>query len=253
MLNKENTAYLRAAWQTEYDDQVKSAASIYLEQFGDQRSGAVFCAGLSAIALTTSFDYYRMLSTALCDQEIARNIPINDLIPWHVPGDGVKSHVHHSQEVGAKIETYVQSQKTVGFVHGHYRLLTPANWANVIMARERCDILVLGMEDGWRTKKFKSVQPFAKDWLRWQWVLASGFDGLVMRISKVPYSDSGYTSLLKKLKPTYYFGNNDMSSRDQDKMFERAEACNCEYISLPRQTGFSTTQFLSSVNASGCA
>lgn len=165
-------------------------------------------------------------------------------MPWHVPVDGLRNHVY-TIEMASRL-TFMLRQRglRIGFLHGHYRMLTPANWANVLVARENCDLLILGLEDGWRTREYKGVEPVTRDWQRHQWVLASGFDGCLTRISRTSYSDKGYEEILRRIKPDVYFGDMSIPPEKQQEMARRASVCGATYLSLARQHDFSTSDFL---------
>ncbi|KKT78255.1 MAG: Bifunctional protein HldE [Parcubacteria group bacterium GW2011_GWF2_44_8] len=244
MLERENVAHLTKCWHLPPTPEIFEEAVALTIQFSGDDSLAIFCAGLSAIALNTGSKYFRQFSTALFDLGLEKAQPIEKLMPWHVPEDGIRNHIYPIRIASGLVAAFKARGLKVGFLHGHYRMFTPANWANVLVARERCDLLVLGLEDGWRTKKYKGVNLVVRDWQRWQWVLASGFNGFPVRISRVSYTDAGYEGILKRIKPDIYFGNFGIPEVLQPEMERRASICGATYQSLPRQPGFSTSELL---------
>lgn len=244
MLERENVVHLTKHWYMSPTPEAYGEATALTEQFSRSDSFAIFCAGLSAIALNTGNNHYGKLSTALFDLGLEKGQPIEGLMPWHVPEDGLSNHIYTIEMASQLASVFRKKGLKTGFLHGHYRMLTPANWANVLVARERCDLLILGLEDGWRTKKYKGSRPVTRDWQRWQWVLASGFDGCLTRISRTPYTDKGYENILKRIKPDIYFGNFTIPQEKQQEMARRASASNAAYIALPQQRSFSTSNFL---------
>ncbi len=244
MLEQKGVAHLTKLWQTPPSPEIASEAQKITSQFTKDKSIALLCAGLSGVAVNTGYEYYRQLSTALFTLGLQKGLQIESLMPWHVPPEGPENYIFTVEEAKIISSGLKQRGLKVGFVHGHYRILTPANWANVALAAEQCDMLLLGIEDGWRTKQFKNAEPVFRDWQRHQWVQASGFDGGLVRISRTDYSDKGYKRILSKIKPNIYFGNLSIPQEKQKEMEERAAACGATYIALPKQEGFSTSDFL---------
>jgi len=245
MLEREDVAHLTKLWQTAPTPEISGEAIGFIKQFTRNDSLVIYCAGLSALAFYTGNDHYRQLSTALFDLALEKGLPIERLMPWHVPVDGLRNHVYNIETASHLTPVVRQRGLKTGFLHGHYRMLTPANWANALIARENCDLLILGLEDGWRTREYKGSEPVTRDWQRHQWVLASGFDGYLIRISRTPYTDKGYEDILKKIKPEIYFGNFSIPQEMQQEMIRRASVCGATYMPLARQYGFSTSGFLS--------
>jgi hypothetical protein len=243
MLEREDVANLTRHWHKTPSERSCKKANIYIEQFFQDDSLAIFSAGLSAMALYTENIQYKELSTATFEIGLERGLAIEKLMPWHVPEDGVRGCVHNVEAASSIVSKLQQEGKKTGFLHGHFRMLTPANWANTLIARERCDSLILGLEDGWRTKKHKGVEPAARDWQRWQWILASGFDGHLVKISRYPYTESGYLRILKQLNPDIYFGNFSIPQERDEQMQRRAILCNVNYVRLPEQSGFHTSDY----------
>lgn len=249
MFTSENVAHLTQAWQKDPSLAVLTEAKSQVEKFEKLESLGAFTAGLSATALTLEIEYYREYATALFQEALQRGLPMESLMPWHVPVDGLRNHVHSVESAAEIISQSKLENKKTGFLHGHYRLLTPANWANVLTAQENCDVLVLGIEDGWRSREYKGVDPVATNWLRWQWILSSGFDGHLLRISRSDYSDKGYETMLQKLQPDVYFGNFDNPQGVQESMEKRAQRAQVEYQSLPAQSGFHTSEIIEKMSS----
>lgn len=246
MLELRDVSRLLTSWQRPPTIEIIKEAENYISQFKKLDSVAIFCAGISAIAIDIHNDYYRQLSTALFEIGRRKNIPIEKLMPWHVPPEqnGIDNHVYSINEAAQVSEESKQQGFSVGFLHGHYRMPTPASWANVLLAREQCDVLILGLENGRRTRMYKGVDPVSRDWERHKWVLASGFDGYLTRIGRIPYTDKGYENMLRKIKPNIYFGNMAIPEYIQQEMARRATVCGTAYVSLPTQHGYSTSQLL---------
>jgi hypothetical protein len=247
MLTEKDVVHLTEHFQESPNEDVFEEACKYVNQFTDESTLAQFCAGISAVALYTENPYYKKLSKALFDIGIENGLNIYDLMLWHVPEDGVRKNVFTVQETSEKVSKLKEKDLKVGFIHGHYRILTPANFANVLVASEKCDYLVLGFEDGWRTGHYKKAKPLAKDWYRWQWVLASGFDGCICRIRGFAYTNKGYEKILRIINPDIYFSNESMPKEVQKTMKDRAINNGISFELLPEQDGFHTSEFFDSV------
>jgi hypothetical protein len=250
MLTEKDVVHLTEQFQESPNEDVFEEACKYVNQFTDESSFAQFCAGISAVALYTENPYYKQLSKALFDIGIENEFNIYDLMPWHVPVDGLRNNVFTVQETSEKVSKLKEKDLKVGFIHGHYRILTPANFANALIASERCDYLVLGIEEGLRTKHFKKVEPLVplvKDWYRRQWILASGFDGCICRIRGFAYTNKGYEKILRIINPDIYFSNKSLSEESQKIMEDRAINNGISFVLLPEQEGFHTSEFFDSV------
>jgi len=243
MLERKDVAHLIKHWHMQPTPEVCEEAVALTNQFSRSDSIAILCAGLSAIALYSGDDHYRKLSTALFNLGLKHGQPVEKLMPWHVPEDGLRNNVYPIGVVSQFAFISQEKDLRVGFLHGHYRFLTPASWTNVLVAREKCDLLILGLEDGWRTREYKGVDTTTKDWQRWQWVLASGFDGYLTRISRSEYIDRGYEGILRRIKPDIYFGNFSIPQERQQEMARRATMCGAIYMALPEQEGLHTSEY----------
>jgi hypothetical protein len=244
VLERKDVAHMTKLWQKTPDPNIVEEAQNLANQFTKKKSLACLCAAMSGIALYTGYEEYCKMSSALFDMAIQKDIPIELLMPWHVPENGFRKYMMNVKESGIVCSGLKKQGLKVGFVHGHYRLLTPANWVNVLLATEKCDALLVGMEDGWRTKTYKKAGLVVKDWQRHQWFFASGIGAELVRISRSDYSNRGYRNILMHIKPDMYFGNLSISPENQQEMIERAKTCGAVYISLPKQAGLSTSDIV---------
>lgn len=244
MLELRDVSHL-LGWQRKPTPEMQEAAHKYLTGFTRNDSIGMYCAGIAAVARVLNNDYYFQLATALFDAGVARNIPIEAMMPWHVPPEDAHSKFVHSIDDAAKLaNTYREQGLRVGLIHGHFRILTPANWKQVLIAREKCDVLFLGVESGWRTEEYKGATPLLDDWSRHHMILASGFDGILFAIKRIPYSDQGYQGMVNKIKPNLYFTSVREPSEMTTKMGRRAAAGGGTLIMLPEQPGPSTSQLI---------
>jgi hypothetical protein len=247
MLTEKDVIHLTEHFQETPKEEVFEETCKYTNQFTEESTLAQFCAGISAVALYTEDPYYKQLAKALFDIGIEKGLNIYDLMPWHVPEDGARNNVFTVQETSEKVSELKEKGLNVGFIHGHYRILTPANFINVLVASEKCDYLVLGLEDGWRTEHFKKVNHLVEDWYRWQWVLASGFDGCICRVSRFAYTNKGYEKILRTINPDIYFSNESLPKESQKIMEDRAINNGISFALLPEQDGFHTSEYFDPV------
>lgn len=135
---------------------------------------------------------------------------------------------------------FMQQGKSVGFIHGHFRIWTRAHFAMLAQAQKYCDELIVGIEDGFRTAMYKDFFDNFTEAQRLAWLFASGFNGcaMVIRDEDFSYSDAGYEALLKHINPTVYLGP------ESSRLQQRADACGIEYIALPKQSGLSSREVL---------
>lgn len=233
-------------WQQAATTDLQKTVVKSVRRFTHPDSIGMYCAGLSAMAQLTRSKYYSQIATAAFEAGRARGVPIEAMMPWHVPPEenGHKNHVYTIDEASELSATYRQRGMRVGFLHGHFRAITPANWLHVLIAREMCDVLILGRERNWRTKLYKSVEPIVDDWDLEHMILASGFDGALVSIARAQYSDQGYASILKKINPTIYFGQFGIAPELQSAMANRAQATGAILILLREESGASTTKLI---------
>jgi len=243
MLTERDIGHITERFHEVPSEKVCNEALELCNQFTDLSSIAMLCAGISLVAIDTKDLYYRQLSKALFDLGIENGLDIYDLMPWHVPKDGARNNIYTVKKVSQKVALLKDTGLETGFLHGHYRILTPANFLNVLIAKERCDHLVLGLEDGWRTEYCKGANPLVRDCIRWKWFLASGLDCSICRISRFDYSDEGYERILRTINPDIYFVNESLSEEDQKRMIERAGNNGINTTILPEQEGFHTSEY----------
>lgn len=233
-------------WQLAPTPEIQTTAEKYVRRFTRPDSFGMYCAGLSAMAQLTRSKYYSQMATAAFEAGIARGVPIGTMMPWHVPPEenGHKNHVYTIDEASELSAKYRLRGMRVGFLHGHFRAITPVNWLHVLVAREMCDVLFLGRERNWRTKLYKDAEPIVDDWDLEHMILASGFDGVLVSIARTQYSDQGYASILKKINPTIYFGQFGIPPELQSAMANRAQTIGAILILLREELGASTTRLI---------
>lgn len=135
--------------------------------------------------------------------------------------------------------------KKLGFLHGHYRMLTPGSLLGIMLAQEQCDVLFLGMERNWRTNRFKGVRSIYPDSIRENiMVLFPGLVDHVVAISRSSYSNEGYRKIISSIRPDVYFGNEDYSQEVREEMRNRADVIGAEYCELPFIPSFTTSEYL---------
>lgn len=231
-----------ATFQLLPEDGVVGDAIRYTEQFSKPETILRFCAGVTALAIDTKIPYYCQLSTALFDIAEASGMPPILLMPGYLDEEfsEERSNFYSIDEASKASAKFQERGLTVGLLHGHFRVLTPANWANISIASEKCNVLILGIEQEERTRKYKA-RPLSSDTKRAIWILSSGFNGCLCLIEGIDYTNQGYTSLVKQINPTFYFGNSGNPEYLREQMGQRALNCGVGYTELIEQSGFHTS------------
>lgn len=129
---------------------------------------------------------------------------------------------------------------TVGLLHGHFRTLTPSSIAFIIAAFEHVDVVLVGIETGKRTEAHKGKVPILTDQER-----AILFRALLQYPffidDSVPYTNEGYSGLVKLISPTHYFGQTQNPPNMKQSMAQRATEAGCNYTELTSIPGLSTS------------
>lgn len=132
--------------------------------------------------------------------------------------------------------------KTVGMLHGHFRLLTPSSIAFIINAHKEADYVLVGVEKGHRTQSFK-----VKDLIFTDEERVSIFRQLLpfpfLIDDSVEYSNKGYQRMLRKIEPNVYIGQSDNQEEQKEVMKERAAKLrDCRYIEIKNLPGLATSR-----------
>lgn len=149
-----------------------------------------------------------------------------------------------TREIVPDIEEAKTQGLRVGFGHGHHRMNTPGSIVHVLMAKERCDFLVWGIEAGWRSGAHKGELPNHKTMIAREFMLA-GMVNRVIMIQRYAYSNEGYRRLVRTVGSDIYFGQAGKSEEYQVEMRYRADLIGARYVELPEVESFSTSEFLS--------
>lgn len=235
----ENTSKL---WRAKPDQQSKDYTGYLLDVCPSIEMQSLITSGLIRMAIATDHDIYKQLATASFEMlENTVDDPLS-LLPIKLPiEDGGRSRQISIEKAGIVCREMKRKEKTVGLLHGHYRLLTPGNLVNIVMAREKCDVLLLGIERGSRSQKYKSVNPLFRDYERRGMMLSSALADYIIMISKLDYSNDGYGRMVQAVKPNVYFGNDSDPLWLKQQMSKRAELAQAEYMELPSVKSFSST------------
>jgi glycerol-3-phosphate cytidylyltransferase-like family protein len=143
-------------------------------------------------------------------------------------------------DTGKIVEKLRQLNVSTGVVFGHFRLLTPSSLAFLINTFNHADCTLVGVERGDRTIEYKRKDLILSDSER-----AKIFRSLlpfVFWIEDVPYTNAGYTELLRKINPDIHFGQSDNPEGVKKEMALRAKTVGCKYIEITNLPGASTTE-----------
>lgn len=233
-------------WLKEPQAEVAQYSDYLLDQFTTDEQVSAFVSGIIRMALITEDPVYKQMATYFFNTSIEQNISPLSLLPIKYPPDkqGSLSLQLSIDKAGQVSRSYRAQDRKVGFTHGHYRLLTPGNLANIVLVSSKCDILLLGLERGRRTLKYKGVLPIYKDWQRARIMLGSGLADYLVWISRLECSNAGYRRMVKTIKPDVYFGNATDPNWLKQEMRQRAEDVQVEYFEIKGIESFSSTDFL---------
>ncbi|MFZ2199414.1 MAG: hypothetical protein WAV40_01345 [Microgenomates group bacterium] len=239
----DNTSKL---WRSKPGKRSKAYTDYLLDICPSVEMKSLITSGLIRMAIATDHDIYKQLATASFEKmENSVDNPLS-LLPIKLPiEDGGRSRQISIEKAGTISREMKRQAKVVGLLHGHYRLLTPGNLANIVMAYEKCDVLLLGIERGSRSQKYKGVNPIFKDYERRGIMLSSALADYIIMISKLDYSNGGYRRMVQTIKPSVYFGNESDPLWLKQQMSNRAELAQAEYIELPSVKSFSSTNVVS--------
>jgi bifunctional ADP-heptose synthase (sugar kinase/adenylyltransferase) len=129
----------------------------------------------------------------------------------------------------------------VGLKLGHYRRLTITQIFELIVARKVCDKLVLVIESGERTKKFKTPTIELSDQQRFDMLSNSSLADMVLMTSGLSYGDQYYRNLIGKVKPNVLFMSSGWQTEVKEEYKYRANMVGAELCELPSLGNLSTT------------
>ncbi len=231
-------------WKEQPEEDVLRYSEYLMSQFSTNSQVTAFISGMIRMAIVSEDTIYKQIATACFRSAKKQNIFPLDLLPVKLPPEDGGSSLQISIEKASEVSSKQQEQeKTVGLLHGHYRLLTPGNLANIALTNTECDVLLLGMERGSRTAKYKGVDPVYSDWERAVMVLASGLSDYLVWISRLDYSNDGYRRMVEDICPNIYFGNAGDPVSLREEMQFRANTIGAEYHEIKRIKSFSSTDF----------
>jgi hypothetical protein len=202
-----------------------------------------YLTGLYINCLLTHDDFYYLLLAASYTQAQRAGVNINlfENTPLSLPWKPLTPN-----EAGEIVASERSKGLISGFWHGHIRMLTPGSLIAGVIASESCDTLTVGIEEGWRTLKFKDSEELPYEGLTRATVLrASGIaENVVVIGSETEYSDEGYLALLKTISPNKYFVSEPATEELNSKYNLRATRSDSELVYIPHIPSFSTTQYL---------
>lgn len=154
-------------------------------------------------------------------------------------------------EASVAVSSLKSQGRKVGFLHGYFRVLTPAHLLVIVRAGEECDDLFLGLERSWRAIKLKGVQPLKNDVhidrIRENLMVSSTNLAHTVAINRIGNTNEAYRRMVKRISPDVYFGTNyETIDRRNEKRF-RAESIGARYIEL-KTIDLSTTELLHDLN-----
>jgi glycerol-3-phosphate cytidylyltransferase-like family protein len=216
-----------------------------------------FSTGLQVVAdqLNNKINYqplgifYQTLSSLSAIQAVENGLDLNEHsfldfnTEQQIGGIVIKKDNFATIEQASLISKFMQRKgKTVGMLHGHFRLLTPSSIAFIINAHKEADYVLVGVEKGHRTQSFKGKDLIFTDEERaliFRKLLPFAF----LIDESVEYSNKGYQRMLREISPNIYFGQSDNQIEQKEIMKERATRVRgCRYAELKNLPGLGTSR-----------
>jgi len=129
----------------------------------------------------------------------------------------------------------------VGLKFGHYRRLTLGHVFEFVYAGKGCDHMVLIIESGERTSKFKNKRIELSDEQRINMFKNSCLVQTLGITSGLDYSDTYYRDLVTEIKPTTLFIPDSWPENVQNEYKERARLSGADPLVLPNLVPLTTT------------
>lgn len=231
-------------WRETPSVNIAKYGNYLLDQFDTDPQITLFVSGMIRMAILTKDSVYRQIATFCFEAARKRGIASLHLLPIKLPPEDGGRSLKVSIENASLIAKEQKKQgKTVGLLHGHYRLLTPGNLANIVLASSQCDVFLLGIERGWRTTRYKEVNPVYKDAERGGIILSSKLADYLIWINRLNYSNKGYTRMVEQISPSIYFGNASDPDWLRKEMQSRASKAGAVYLEINEIKSFSSTDF----------
>ncbi len=147
-------------------------------------------------------------------------------------------------EIGKKAQSLKEKGLDVGLKFGHYRRLTPVQILELAAVRRCCDHLILIIESGERTTKFKGRRLELTDDQRKNMFINSCLVNTLGMTEGLNYSNEYYRSIVTTIRPTTLFIAESWPSEVQEEYKKRAELCGAEPFVVPEMWKGMTTSFL---------
>lgn len=165
--------------------------------------------------------------------------------------DNVEVYGKYPRTLQIDIEQFDRSKifhpfATIGFLHGHFRFLTPTHMMLMLYAKMECESLILGIESGARTQQYKTKQPpLMNDAQRLAMIENCGIPDFVGLVPEnTPYTRAGYEQLIQRLRVSEYFYGDEGFSPSNDDRFDMALAALAAPFYLMQFDGPSTTELI---------
>lgn len=216
-----------------------------------------FSTGLQVVAdnLNNKKDFqpigilYQTLSSLSAIQAIENGLDLNahSFLNFNteqrIGGVVIKKDNFATIEQASLVSKFMQRKgKTVGMLHGHFRLLTPSSIAFIINAHEKSDYVLVGVEEGHRTKSNKIKDLIFTDEERaliFRQLLPFPF----LIDNSVEYSNKGYQRMLRRINPNTYFGQSENPAEQKEIMKQRvSKVVDCNYVELKNLPGLGTSR-----------
>ena len=191
----------------------------------------------TANSLPWLWPYYGPICTVLKDE-------------FSITADKIEAYCRYPTTYQIDIEQFDRSKifhplSKIGFLHGHFRFLTPTHMMLMLYAKTECESLILGIESGARTQQYKTKQPpLMSDAQRLTMIESCGipdFVGLVP--NSVQYTRAGYGQITQNLRCTYFYGDEGFSPSNDDRADMALDALVTPFY-LNRFEGPSTTELI---------
>lgn len=208
---------------------------------------AKFIRGTYMMSMLTGHESYVNITKEACLLASKRGLPIEEISNFRTT-DTQSLTIKETSTVASNLKS--QGRK-VGFLHGYFRVLTPAHLLVIVRAGEECDDLFLGLERSWRAKKLKGVRPFNDvhiDRIRENLMGSStNLAHTVVAINRIGKTNEAYRRMVKIISPDVYFGtSHETIERRNEKRF-RAQNMGAKYIEI-ETINLSTTELINDEN-----
>lgn len=157
-----------------------------------------------------------------------------------LPKDGYGKFIP-LKDIGRRVEDLKRKGLNVGLKFGHYRRLTMNHIFELVYVRHACDHLILIIESGERTSRFKGKRIELEDDQRIEMFKRSCLVNSLGMTEGLDYSDGYYRNLVKSVKPTTLFISGSWPDEVQEEYVKRARLSGAEPFVVPNIPALTTS------------